>query len=372
MIDNIVESNQLSDLQVDSSLTPNLQRQNRLLKMIIAVISLLFISTLTTLVLLVFLTKKDNSNTQLPTAQLTQATPQPTMQAKVNTTVPNDWKIYKNVKYGFSFNYPSDWAITSAKTHLNGLLSEANIKKHTEYFEISPIKEVNSGGNYKENPNTLSIEINTVFNNDTVNDEKFICNGEIDGLDCLRFLSSGLENFFNIGDIKFAEYSRGVDDWFNQFHIRRYFKIGNSPNTITANLYMNGGDYKDNKLFFDQILSTFRFTDATQTNSIEDDVLNAANMYLGAYTTADWETAKRLCGDESFNSEIAQDYGFVSYQITGSKTDSDPDKYHVYIRFTQKDGTIDKAPHSTNKPLEVLMSRDETGQWKALTWYFYQ
>lgn len=115
-----------------------------------------------------------------------------------------------------------------------------------------------------------------------------------------------------------------------------------------------------------QILSTFKFTDQK-----EESALDVAKKYLDAYVSQDWTTAKKYSSDSNFDEKIAQSYAFVKYTITGQKADTKANYYHIYVSFTDKNGEVNnKAPYSS-APLEVLMVKDNNGEWKALTWYFY-
>lgn len=120
---------------------------------------------------------------------------------------------------------------------------------------------------------------------------------------------------------------------------------------------------------FNLILSTFKFT-PSQSN--QSDPLTVAKEYLDAYIAKDWQKTKKLCGDSQFDESIAAGYGLVKYEITDSKADTDPKYFHVYIKLTNQSGTTFDKSSNLGDPLEVLMSKDDSGNWRALTWYFFQ
>jgi len=107
----------------------------------------------------------------------------------------------------------------------------------------------------------------------------------------------------------------------------------------------------------DTILSTFKLRSTEQQTEINSP-LSAAKRYLNAYVSKDWETVKSMCADKEFNENIAESYGYSSYEIISSEPDTDPNYYHVFISLTDEYGT-----HTSihNQPLEVLLNDSHTG-----------
>jgi hypothetical protein len=147
---------------------------------------------------------------------------------------------------------------------------------------------------------------------------------------------------------------------------RMIFAVKNSLIYEISGLY-SGDNYLST---VNQILSAFKFSDG-MTNANDSDVLIAAKKYLDAYVSGNWTVAKQY-GDSQLNEAITAGYGLTKYEITGSNADANANNYHVYVKFTDKTGRIyEIEPHSTDKPLEVLMVK-ENGVWKAVTWYFFE
>lgn len=103
--------------------------------------------------------------------------------------------------------------------------------------------------------------------------------------------------------------------------------------------------------------------------TVKSDPLVEAKKYLDAYVKGDWTTVKSLCSDKNFDETIATGYSLTEYKIISSKYDTDKKYYHVNVNFTDSNGKIYKTV-PPSKPLEILMYNDN-GNWKALTWYFF-
>jgi hypothetical protein len=96
----------------------------------------------------------------------------------------------------------------------------------------------------------------------------------------------------------------------------------------------------------------------------------AAEKYLNAYITQDWPTVKKLCSDPNFNQDIAQNYNFVGYGIAGWRVDSDPNRYHFYIGFTDKNGKRLNHKANSEDTLEIDLVKNKQGNWLVSTWQF--
>ena len=96
----------------------------------------------------------------------------------------------------------------------------------------------------------------------------------------------------------------------------------------------------------------------------------AAEKYLSAYVAQDWETVKKLCSDSNFDENIVQNYEFVSYGIIGSRRDSDPNRYHFYIGFTDKNGKRWNHKANSENTLEIDLVKNQQENWLVETWQF--
>lgn len=239
---------------------------------------------------------------------------EPLVETQLSTLVPiktidltANWKTYENKEYGFEFKYPTNLDVLPGGGPVDLFLTIGNIS-------VSVLK----------NDSTLYLVKNQFAS-------------------CSRH---GVET--NDGSSLKLEVTTGKSSC---FATPEYLYIISTPEESST---------------YSTILSTFKFTDQK-----EEAALDVAKKYLDAYVSQDWITAKQLNKDPEFDERIAQSYGFTKYTITGHKIDANPNYYHVYITFTDKDGkTHSQAPNSSG-PLEVYLTKTKTGEWKALTWYFY-
>lgn len=273
------------------------------------------------------------------------------------TDVTADWKTYTNTAYKYSVKYPADWSITAKgdseistfpAPYLNSpCVFDSGDLCSQIYIQTSPADPshmydpsfiISLTGS---NPDKVSHKIEMTVGNEP---------------------AQGFEYF----QANYGESGRLVYVVVTNHHNTKYtITYEESQKNIK---FSSSSDWK-RKMLFDQILSTFKFTDTTQAGNSE--ALLAAKKYLDAYVAGNWKVAKQY-GDTQLDERIAGSYGYTKYEITGSKADIEPSLYHVYVRFTDKNGKVwDKVPHSTILPLEVLMTKSD-GSWKALTWYFYE
>ena len=115
------------------------------------------------------------------------------------------------------------------------------------------------------------------------------------------------------------------------------------------------------------ILSTFKFIYKN-----EETALDVAKKYLDSYISGNWSVVKEINEDTNFDENIAKSYNITNYKIISSKVDTkDQNYFHAYVDLTTSDGQVHKiSPGGTQ--IEVLMHKDMSGKWKALTWYFFQ
>lgn len=270
-----------------------------------------------------------------------QSIPTPTIATfptKIPTPDPTtNWKTYENKKYGFSFKYPDYLHQIKSTVSSNSLPSE---KFQSDDFQTEDGIE-----------NTIvSKGLNLAY---TYNDSM--------GCDTSEDIT---KNELKIITIDNHETRRYFVSWEGMIFYAADVFLPKSCLNISLNY---GNNYNKDQVLdiFSQILSTFKFTDQAISSALE-----VAKKYLDASVKGDLETAKIYC--PSMERTALDGYSFVKYEITDSKPDVNPNYYHVYIKFTDKDGLIwDKAPHSNN-PLELFMSKDKDGNWKSSTWYFYQ
>jgi hypothetical protein len=327
---------------------PNVKNKNRPVLLYI-IITLLILAV-------VFLgyevyTLKKSVPTAADISNQTQVSPAPTI--SVNPTA--DWKTYTNTKYDFSFNYPDTYFKYQSDMG-NGVELNHYSKSEISTMNLPP-------GTLPKG--TVWIET-TVFSG---------INGTLDNYLINDSLNNQSTNFFQSGD-KSKISIAGLDAYeidhltpYGPTQEVSYTTIALSENKIYSfSLHsFEPETLTGYKTTFDQILSTFRFTNV---NNNQDSAETVVKKYLDASVKGDLETAKIYCPD--IQSTALNGYNFVNYEITGSKADNNPNYYHVYVKFTDKSGKIwDKAPN-TQGPLEVYLNKDSNGAWKALTWYFYQ
>lgn len=148
-------------------------------------------------------------------------------------------------------------------------------------------------------------------------------------------------------------------------------KINSTAKNIFANdeniiVFENNLNKTGDNQLFNQILSTFKFTNISQaTNpSVE------AKKFLDAYVAGDWTTTKSLCEDPYFDSNTAASYQIVGYKVLGSKLSADNNYFHLLVDLTTKDGQVHKISLGGTQ-MEVLM-HNKNGVWKAVRWIFFQ
>jgi len=268
-----------------------------------------------------------------PAASIPTPTPNIVPTETTNETV--NWKTYTNKIYNISFQYPSIFSV-----------SDELPKTKTQGGPKTALELTDSKNNYQ-----ISIIINPAGFGPIFADKKITLDySPTEGLFSTKVVPSTEEdNQYLSLDKKVLWYQFDNDLLSNLTILTFAAKSDTKLETLTT-----------------QILSTFKFTDQK-----EEAALDVAKKYLDAYVSQDWITAKQLNKDPEFDERIAQSYGFTKYTITGHKIDANPNYYHVYITFTDKDGkTHSQAPNSSG-PLEVYLTKTKTGEWKALTWYFY-
>lgn len=178
--------------------------------------------------------QNDNSkvkNVETPTTPV--ATPTPITQQPIATTTPDptaDWKTYENKDYGFSFKYPRDW--------------EYNVvsNKQVELNKIGKRLVVEGSDMY-----TIGL---------------FISNGmedSIDGLYTDLIADTPKEAQATINKSVINSYSVVIVDTYLQ--IQTYFLKNKISYSFVIPKVMSTSEFNESKSIYDQILSTFKFTD---------------------------------------------------------------------------------------------------------------
>lgn len=271
--------------------------------------------------------KLQEKKSQTPSSQIT-----PPVSQNIPTTIPTedlmaDWKTYTNTTLGFELKYPPEVKVDK---EFNDQYNRATIFKGANlHFEVMLR---NKNGISLDNYYYMDSPIvrKTILAGLPANVYEFP-KGYCDGPSCsdpsisiVTEKDSDLYHFSFFGDTQLSE---------------------------TEN----------------QVLSTFKFLDAVAQ---DNDPLTVAKAYLDAYMSKDWQKAAELCSDVNFDSKIAEGYNLTRYEIVNSKADSNLNNYHVYIRLFDNQGK--RFEKVLGNPLEVLMIKDESGKWKAMTWYFFQ
>ncbi len=262
-----------------------------------------------------------------------------------NTTKPSnhvsEWTEISGSVYSLSF--PNDWELTKAIEDLNSYVGQFTIltspSKNTQLIIQPP-----NGWGHTAEP-TKETDISLKIGKNTYQGREILFQSET---------SSNIYTHIPITDLLHQEGAYSI-------------RYGNDYPTYLRNADKSSTleQYELDKQTINQILSTFKFTN----QKTEAESVTVARTYLDAYTTQNWETAKSTSTTD-FNAEIAASYKFIAYKIIGSKPDTKDNYYHVFIEFTDSSGAIHNKAIN-NEPLEVLMYKNDLGEWKALTWYFY-
>jgi len=192
------------------------------------------------------------TRTLKPTSKITPS-PTPTINIS-DTSTPDEigtsWKTYTNTKYGYSIKYPEDWNINSSNP------SAINLSFNIKYSSESGYP--NSGASINidsERSNLLNLEdfYKQIASNKftKINSRSDI---KIDGLDAL---------LLNVNQL---EAPPGMDVHFIKSDIHytiQFWQIDTNQSKT-----------------FDQILSTFRFTDVSDSNSLNSNLCEIGKEYV--------------------------------------------------------------------------------------------
>ncbi len=279
-----------------------------------------------------------------------QSTKQPQASQKpvssLSPKTPADWRTCSNTKAGFSIAYPANFEADQTTCNYTVM----------DYDRVKNIKTSNSADDFRKNWFLTITTERTSSDVDQWIENKCLTSSP----SCSKAITGPIANSkqYDLQDVHYAETNTVVKTNGMIFNFSLNARNPNTPvNQSIRDVY-------------NKIISTLRSPVDTQT--IQLGPLEVAKKYLNAYVSKDWVTAKKLSGDNSFDENLAMSYGFTKYEITGSKPDNKQNYFHVYVKFTDQSGKVfDKAPYSTES-LEVLMFKDSTGKWSALTWYFFE
>lgn len=273
----------------------------------------------------------------------TELSPTPIASSENKVDEMDGWNTYLNEEYGFEFKYNPSWNIDIFD---DSNITINNIKdNHKLRILIEQVTGFNYCFKYEE---TSQINIGNVIAETA------------DGVGNSSELCDDPEKYLNLG---------------NTFILIPIDKSIHSPKQILISYEYPLSDISFAKVNLDRILSTFKFMDMEDEREL---VLETAKKYLDAYVIGDWDEAKKYgeIPTSDFDIEDGSNlYNFVRYEINEIEKKEimgDPNYYDVYVTFYDKDGVVyNKTPHDGGNLVE-LMHKDDNGQWKALTWYFYE
>ncbi len=270
--------------------------------------------------------------------------PQPTVPPDATAT----WKTYTDTKYGFEFKYPTDW-----------LINEVNSDGQLEI--IPPIRNEKSTGEivFLIIPKEKNVSINTFLS-----ESNPITGGK--NSDVYK-----VEKEFVVNGNKVVFARGGCCGWFGKHALVEDKNGKYSLDIVLKDPLLSKPIVNEN--IFNQILSTFKFLDTQDMT----DSLVVANKYLTAYVSKDWDTVRNMLGckasdAECFVQNAAESYGFVKYEILNKNPLSNSEYNYYDIVFYDKNGTkYSDAPHNQGN-LKLMLIKDSSGNWRPMTWYFYE
>jgi hypothetical protein len=316
----------------------------------------------------------------------------------------SDWNTIEYKDIGFSFKYPNDLGII----RMDGIdISDDKYRLKVELHDLSSgvndYTWISGPGNKEEIPNArkMALDLRDLVFSGVTDLNSWAYKSEITKISKATVAKQIIFSEIEAYDVTFK---RRADLYFDDYVVTlslyaltdigidaasEYMEFIPEDETRTYKYWGLGDERKENlSIFyqaleagtapeylqiwydsFDKILETVSITESSllrQTSNTNP--VKVAKEYLTAYVNKDWKTAQSYVPD--LNPQLAEGYGFVSYQIIGLEENGDD--YEVYISFIDEDGKVwDKAPNDQGK-LKVSMSKGADGNWKPLTWYFYQ
>jgi len=277
--------------------------------------------------------QKQPTSTSLP-----EVTKQPeTPNAIPNEELTTNWKTYSNTKYNFTFKYPNGWKYQE---------NYSKTQKTIDYLQITLAKSEYFNPIPKGNP-MIIITVTETTDRDKLS----------------VYQNTEVIETTTVGGVT-AEERRHKTPTVDSKYIT-FFKNNNAYD-LESRMHNQNEEHQE---IFNQIVLSFKFISDEGTQ--QNEPLKLAKKYLDAYINQNWKTTKELCHDHQFDEKLAESYELVDYEIIDSSIDSNPNYYHVYISLTNKNGEIKTTATPGGQPLELLMIKTESGEWKALTWYFF-
>ena len=263
-----------------------------------------------------------------------------------------NWKTYTNTKYNFSFLFPKEWESCMSQGTGSWLVSPGKCNPpYADYFiQISVLTNTNKVPDYSgpgdasayssSGKQTVTLGTNQFIKQKFIQTKSFTWNGK--------------------------EYPAGPNVIF--------YDVVDTKNNQVIELYKSPDSITD-EATIDQILSTFRFTEAISSES--DQVRSFADAYAQTYVNGDWQKLKSLL-TAPMASDMTQNetnlpvggHHFTGYQIMSIEKNSNPAGYKATIRFFQNGQPVYNLPNTQNDPAILIVK--ENGEWKSMTWYLYQ
>lgn len=242
--------------------TQSINSGHHLRFMLIAALAFLLIALSGSAALVLHFQKKSTppaitKATPSPTAMQfvkTQISPSPSINQPIDTS---NWKTYENTTYGYSFKYPTEWDIISNDSNKLALGFKSQNDVNVFLIVTSQNTEFSNYQSFK-----FCSQIPDIENHPTHCIEETGW-GQKQPVEQITLSAKSALSFYISGEVDYA------------FHIVRFIQ------TPTIELDMNvAGGGLDKK--FDQILSTFTFTD--QTPSITSSTGNTTSETIPAQT----------------------------------------------------------------------------------------
>jgi len=166
---------------------------------------------------------------------------QPSSQETASSTNIADWETYTNAEHGFEFKYPATWIVTDTKAN-EITITSPNGEANSITFSVSPIAKgmihnINCQPSGSEDVNSI-----------------------VDG-----FHSEECKNLENANGVKYA---REIEQEYQTRFLNGYF-LNSQESVIIRTILTNaaGNTFPSTASVFDQILSTFKFTEPITTDT---------------------------------------------------------------------------------------------------------
>jgi len=218
---------------------PQLNTQNKSLKLIIGLLVIVMLVVLSGMGYMYFQMQSLKKTDNPPYAKLTVNTPQPAQKTQTDESVPSDWKTYENIEYNFEFKYPKEYVYLSETSDRSSVYiatsegtgegkgSPAGLNVSKDMWISASVTQTDKAG--------LSYWNNEIQNKHNI---------KLSGIDAYKRYVTAKPN----AEAAYGYYVDLIKDG-------KIFRI--SYLAINEEL-VNSAESED---IFDQILTTFRFTD---------------------------------------------------------------------------------------------------------------